>query len=83
MKKLFWTRIINDPEKKEPTIWKTITEAQIKIEEIESAFSDNRMAPANQASTAENVIKVTGPVVKQYFTPEESKSIQMSVNKLP
>ena len=70
MKKLFWTRIINDPEKKEPTIWKTITEAQIKIEEIESAFSDNRMAPAAQASTAENVIKVV-------FLPETPQTIKL------
>ena len=52
--------------------------------EIEDAFSDQRgNAYDSGKSVAENIIKVTGPVKKQYFTPEESKSIQMSVNKLP
>lgn len=44
MKKLFWTRIINDPEKKEKTVWKTIMETKVNQKEIEEAFCDNRMA---------------------------------------
>jgi len=31
----------------------------------------------------ENIIKVVGPQKRSYFTPEESKSIQMSIPKLP
>ena len=74
MKKLFWTRIINDPEKKEPSIWKTISEAKVDQKEIEEAFCDNRMAKQGE-ETGKNVVKVSGPVMKQYFTPEESKAI--------
>ena len=85
MKKLFWMRIINDPEKKdEKTIWKTIPDIKIDQKEIEDAFSDQRAATFDPAkSLAENVIKEKIPEKKQYFTPEESKSIQMSVSKLP
>ena len=75
MKKLFWNRIINDPDKPEKTVWKVIQEAKIDQKEIEELFCDNRMAPVKAADNSANTIAVSGPVIKQYFTPEESKSI--------
>ena len=67
MKKLFWTRIINDPEKKEKTVWKTIMETKVNQKEIEEAFCDNRMAKQENAVSDDNVIKQTKPVIRQYF----------------
>ena len=66
MKKLFWMRVINDPEKKdEKTVWKTIPVINMDQKEIEDAFSDQRgNAYDSGKSVAENIIKVTGPVKK-------------------
>ena len=63
MKKLFWTRIINDPEKKEKTVWKTIMETKVNQKEIEEAFCDNRMAKQENTESDANVIKQTKPVI--------------------
>ena len=67
MKKLFWTRIINDPEKKEKTVWKTIMETKVNQKEIEEAFCDNRMAKQENGGSDANVIKQTKPVIRSYF----------------
>ena len=64
MKKLFWTRIINDPEKKEKTVWKTIMETKVNQKEIEEAFCDNRMAKQENTASDQNVIKQTKPVIR-------------------
>jgi len=85
MKKLFWMRVINDPESKEKTIWKAIKESKIDQKEIEERFADKRSANTFDESKGlgANIVKIVGPQKKTYFTPEESRSIQMSIPKLP
>ena len=54
------------------------------MDEVVEAFHDKRALQAKAGAAVGgggDVIKVTGPVKKQFFTPEESKSIQMSLSK--
>ena len=55
------------------------------MENVVEAFHDKRAtgAPAGAGGGAGDVIKVTGPIKKQFFSPEESKSIQMALPKFP
>ena len=63
MKKLFWMRVINDPESKEKTIWKTLKEIKMDQKEIEEHFADKRGGNSydDTKGLKENLIKVVGP----------------------
>ena len=54
------------------------------MESVVEAFHDKRaLAAPKVVAGAGDVIKVTGPIKKQFFTPGESRSIQMSLPKFP
>lgn len=91
MKAFFWKPFIIDPAKPEhkELIWSKVKEHPITpdfMDRVVEAFHDKRAAAGGKGPTGdggEEIIKVTGPVKKQFFSPEESKSLQMSMPKLP
>lgn len=92
MKNFFWKPFIIDPARPEhkEIIWAKVSQHEINksfLEEVVDAFHDKRAEAAKTSGQGEKdqsagVIKVTGPVKKQFFSGEESKKIQMNLPKL-
>ena len=53
------------------------------MDKVVENFHDKKFAVNAAKAGSGDVIKVTGPQKKQYFTPEESKNVQMSLPKFP
>lgn len=82
MKAFFWKPFIKDPAKEEhkTVLWAKVEQHPITddfMEKVVEAFHDKRALAAKSTAAVGvgDVIKVTGPTMKQYFTPEESKNI--------
>ena len=74
MKGFFWKRIIVDPNSKDDTMWNNIKEVPMDQADIEEHFHDKRAGGGGEQSKSD-VIVVTGPQKKCYFSAEESKQI--------
>ena len=89
MKAFFWKQFIKDPAKPEhkEIIWAKVDQHEISDEfmaDVVEAFHDKRAQPsAKPDSGGQEVIKVVGPTKKEFFSPGESRAIQMSMPKFP
>ena len=82
MKTFMWKRYIIDPNKEEDNLWKKLKEPKVEMDVIVDKFCDNSVAKVS-AGPKQDVIKVTGPREKNYFSPNESKNVQMSLPRCP
>ena len=88
MRAFFWKPFIIDPTKEEhkDIVWQKVVEHKITPEFQElvvEAYHDPRAVKAAAAAASGDIIKVTGPEKKKFFSPEESKNVQMSLPKFP
>lgn len=91
MKAFFWKPFVIDPAKPEhkEILWAKCKEYPINekfMEDVVECFHDKRAAAGKTAGAADagaGIIKVTGPIKKQFFSPEESKNLQMGLPKFP
>ena len=93
MKGFFWKAFVLDPAKPEhkEIVWAKVNEHKIDepfIDLVVEAFHDKRAAMMKAGGggggdAGDAAPKNLGPVKKQFFSPEESKQIQMSLPKFP
>ena len=78
-----WKRYILKTEG-DTSIWTKIKEPKVDMEDIIERYMDkNAMRAAPVAAASTDVVKIVAQVTKEFFSPEEAKSIQMSLPRLP